>query len=1074
MKKLLFCILLLFLGLSAVFAQAPTHEQLTYQTVVRNAQNQLVFNQNNVTVQVYVCNADGTVVTYSETHTGLSTNANGMLSLMIGSVAPDQGTWADIDWSTAYIKTTVSYNPGSGTVTITHAPAPVTAVPYALQAGNLDNITNILGDAIHDSIVNNISEQIHDSLANALNDYTIRNCDDVNDCVATAIADGNSDINRAIDTVVLNNIGDAIADGNSEINHAIDTVVLNNIGNAIADGNSDINHAIDTVVANIVHDSIVYIINNNVSEQIHDSLANALNDYEIQNCDDVNDCVATAIADGNSEINRAIDTVVLNNIPTNVSDFNNDANYVSTTDLCTTIETNCTNVVLKNGDNDFTGANNFTGGSITVPNAISSDLATALADSCTQNAVSLCDLFVVFDSLSRSIQELFNEVTALKSAVPPTANAPTVSNVTATSMNVKANATSEGAPITSYEFCISTNSDMSGSTCQTVPASDADNYTFTGLTGNTIYYVQYKATNVAGTATSPSVQQRTPAHAPTADVAPLTPTKPAGFKVDVTNIDPKEKTDNTTVQVCYVAKGSGECPDKESSSYTCAAPQVVATPTETENIQTISGLTPSTEYCAIVKVSNGDSTTIYGPYTVTTGADVTMTVTRDPSTATVSLCGDSTADVTFTATITGDNASDFTYAWSNGTSTTSKDTVALAAGTHTITVTATHTTEGYTVTGTASVTIASGGTAVSLGLCEKDGVVTVRTVGGSPNSIDWGDGSMPYSGTVTANSTSNTYTASGIYDIVATNSSGCRAKVTMPVNVPGSTAADRTVKPCDVGSHAAQTGSAYTGNGHSGANHGLETVNGSGKITSVTDYDGNAYPVVQIGSQCWLAENLRVSHSPKTGSNLVVTAVNSYGSKMAAWYSNDQSTYEAKRYGLFYNWCAAMDTANPGAYVEVAYGSYNNNSFNFNPSGNHQGVCPIGWHVPTDVEWNAMESQVSGSDWQASYETASVTYRGSHAGKLSTGCDWSSSSTENAAGNYANAERNESGFSAVPAGIFTTFFGYAGNGAYFWSSSQYTNTSGSVWMRGLNYNNAGMARNSNPKDFGLSVRCVRD
>ena len=155
---------------------------------------------------------------------------------------------------------------------------------------------------------------------------------------------------------------------------------------------------------------------------------------------------------------------------------------------------------------------------------------------------------------------------------------------------------------------------------------------------------------------------------------------------------------------------------------------------------------------------------------------------------------------------------------------------------------------------------------------------------------------------VTANSTSNTYATSGIYDIVATNSSGCRAKVTMHVNVPGSTVADRTVKPCDVGSHAAQTGSAYTGNGHSSANHGLETVNGSGKITSVTDYDGNAYPVVQIGSQCWLAENLRVSHSPKTGSNLVVTAVNSYGSKMAAWYSNDQATYEAKRYGLLYNW----------------------------------------------------------------------------------------------------------------------------------------------------------------------------
>ena len=172
MKNLLFFILLFFVGVTAAFAQAPTHEQLTYQTVVRNAQNQLVFNQNNVTVKVYVCSdAAGTNVVYSETHTALSTNANGMLSMMIGSVAPDEGTWAGIDWSTAYIKTTISYNPGSGTVTITHDPAPVTAVPYALSAGNMSNITNIIGDAIHDSIVNNINNNVSEQIASHFSEH---------------------------------------------------------------------------------------------------------------------------------------------------------------------------------------------------------------------------------------------------------------------------------------------------------------------------------------------------------------------------------------------------------------------------------------------------------------------------------------------------------------------------------------------------------------------------------------------------------------------------------------------------------------------------------------------------------------------------------------------------------------------------------------------------------------------------------------------------------------------------------------------------------------------------------------
>ena len=1138
MKKLLFFILLFFVGLTAAFAQVPTHEQLTYQTVVRNAQNQLVFNQNNVTVKVYVCSdAAGTNVVYSETHTGLSTNANGMLSMMIGSVAPDEGTWAGIDWSTAYIRTTISYNPGSGTVTITHDPAPVTAVPYALSAGNMSNITNIIGDAIHDSIVNNIensiSEQIHDSIVDALGDYQIQNCDDVNDCVATAIADGNSDINHAIDTVVLNNIGDAIhdsiannienniseqihdsivdalgdyqiqncddvndcvataiADGNSDINHAIDTVVLNNIGDAIHDSivnniNNNVSEQIhDSIVNNInttinqqIHDSIVYNINNNISEQIHDSIVNISTDLtELENrvntfnthvCDSVKDCVTGWIHDSIANniadnISSQIHDSIVYNINNNISEQIHDSitnyltvgDYVTETDLCTTIEANCDNVPLKNGDNVFTGTN-------TVPRGF--DINTTNESNCNNVVVNACDLLAVFDSLCRRIEKLEN-------AIPPVANAPTVSNVTSTSMNVKANATSQGAAITSYEFCYSINSDMSGATCQTVLASDADNVTFTGLTGNTDYYVQYSATNFAGTTSSPIVMAHTPAHAPTADVTPPAPIKPAGFDVHVDDVDPKEK-DEATVQVCYVLKGSGDCPEKESPSYSACTDPVTVTDGGSAIISQ-TGLEASTAYCAIVKVSNGDSTTIYGPYTVTTGEDVTMTVANDGG-GTVNLCGESTKDVTFTATITGDNASDFTYAWSNGTSTTSKDTVALAAGTHTITVTATHTTEGYTLTATTSTTVNSGGTVVSLGLCEWDGVVTVKTVGGSPNSIDWGDGSTPYSGTVTANSTSNTYTTSGSYDIVATNSSGCRAKVTMQVNVPGSTVADRTVKPCTVGSHAAQTGSAYTGNGHSGANHGLETVNGSGKITSVTDYDGNAYPVVQIGSQCWLAENLRVSHSPKTGSNIVGTAVyQNYGSKLALWYNNDESTYAAKRYGILYNWCAAMDTAKPSdgsyTYVEVATASNTSNYFDFTPSGNHQGVCPLGWHVPTDAEWNAMELEVNGSD-----VSGSTGSRGSHAGKLSTGCDWSDSSNAGVPGNYSSAEHNASGFSAVPAGAFSvsSFYNLRTN-AFFWSASQYDD--GSAWYRYLNYGNAGVTRYNYYNYDGFSVRCVSD
>ena len=137
MKRLLFFFVMFFMGLAMAFAQAPANEQLTYQSVVRNAQNQIVYNQGNVTVTVTVWTLDGSSVRYREQHTGLSTNANGLLTLMVGGGTPIDGAWSDINWSDASIQTEISYNPGAGTVTITSERAPVTAIPYALQAGNV-------------------------------------------------------------------------------------------------------------------------------------------------------------------------------------------------------------------------------------------------------------------------------------------------------------------------------------------------------------------------------------------------------------------------------------------------------------------------------------------------------------------------------------------------------------------------------------------------------------------------------------------------------------------------------------------------------------------------------------------------------------------------------------------------------------------------------------------------------------------------------------------------------------------------------------------------------------------------
>ena len=283
--------------------------------------------------------------------------------------------------------------------------------------------------------------------------------------------------------------------------------------------------------------------------------------------------------------------------------------------------------------------------------------------------------------------------------------------------------------------------------------------------------------------------------------------------------------------------------------------------------------------------------------------------------------------------------------------------------------------------------------------------------------------------------------------------------------------------PCTVPStHPAQTGSTYQNNGYSGANHGLETVTTDGKINSVTDYDGNEYPVVQIGSQCWLAENMRCTHSPSTGTYIVnnqftsgTSIASTYIGKMARWYNNDSATYAPKHYGLLYNWNAAVDVYNT-SYGELSILASSSDAVDIMFTDNRQGICPRGWHVPTDDEWTTMETVVN------SGAVSGLDYRGSHAGKLAGGDDWTGSTASDSPGDYASANRNSSGFAAVPAGLCSSSFSAVGSLAYFWSSSQTQSEDFTylAWHRYMRWNNAGVSRYTNNKDGGFSVRCLRN
>ena len=769
----------------------------------------------------------------------------------------------------------------------------------------------------------------------------------------------------------------------------------------------------------------------------------------------------TAVDNGLFYVDQSTNQTINIDVPTTVAELTDAADYAKVA-----------------ADNSFTGTN-------TVPSGF--NIETTTVTNCGNVVVNACDLLTVFDSLSRRITALEDALDALMHAVPPTVTV-SLSDMKSTSMKANAVANDNGIAIISYEFCISENSDMSSPTCFT---STVANYTFTGLDAYKTYYVTAKATNLAGSATSSVVSARTPAHAPTATLSSDLPEIPTGFQVTVNGLDFREPEEGT-VQIFY--KQGTDC-SADEDGFT-AWPVSGTLYTNDDYTQNLTGLDPNTDYCVMVKVSNEDSTTTYGPVNTTSGDDISLIITPPAS---LSLCEGSTVSGVFFAEPSLGDVEEYTYEWSDGTTTYNTNPVTMTfstAGNKTITCTATNITDNFPLIATVEVNVASAGTAPSFSVCENMLVVDISNISTDVISFDWGDGTdletptSPWPTDPTWWRPWHAYAApGGTYNIVATNESGCTATQTVSLG-------REVLTPCTGTAHAIGI---YEGQGFEGANDGREFADENG-IYAVTDYDGNVYPVVQIGSQCWMAENLRTSHSPSTGNLILLGLENpnnginpssraSFTSKMAVWASDDpspgvgvilNSTASAYGYsqivprlGFLYNWCAAVDTFNT-AYPEVSNAAQT--STGWKPvlnlvNGNRRGICPLGWHLPSDAEWEAMLVSAGVEKGTGTSATA-----GSGAGKLVTGCYWTESSAGDRPGNYNYGERNSSGFSAIPGGNFNhTQTDYRGitEWAYFWTSTQESDAKVGV-RHAINYGYNGTRRRTDNKFLGASVRCVRD
>ena len=222
-------------------------------------------------------------------------------------------------------------------------------------------------------------------------------------------------------------------------------------------------------------------------------------------------------------------------------------------------------------------------------------------------------------------------------------------------------------------------------------------------------------------------------------------------------------------------------------------------------------------------------------------------------------------------------------------------------------------------------------------------------------------------------------------------------------------------------------------------------------ISTVTDYDGNIYNTVQIGEQCWMKENLRTTHYPN-GAEIPLGSTPSNTESFRYNPNNDANTVNT--YGYLYNWSAVMHGAT---------------SSNSNPSG-VQGLCPAGWHVPSDAEWTQLTNYVScQSEYVCGTNSSFI------AKALAATIGWTTDTTYCAVGNDPTTN-NATGFTAIPAGYCWGYYGgltYQQYGSHaFYSSSTQSNSS-RAYGRFLKYDLADVVVDYNDNKFcGLSVRCV--
>jgi uncharacterized protein (TIGR02145 family) len=208
-------------------------------------------------------------------------------------------------------------------------------------------------------------------------------------------------------------------------------------------------------------------------------------------------------------------------------------------------------------------------------------------------------------------------------------------------------------------------------------------------------------------------------------------------------------------------------------------------------------------------------------------------------------------------------------------------------------------------------------------------------------------------------------------------------------------------------------------------------------FVACTDADGNNYPVVQIGSQVWMAENLKTTKYSNGDPIPNVTDATEWDNLSTGAYCDyDNTASNGTIYGKLYNWYAVDDSRN---------------------------IAPIGWHVPTDAEWTTL----------GNYVGVNFGSFGTVAKALASTTNWASSTWGGAPGKDLT-KNNSTGFTALPGGFRGSngVFNYIGKHGYWWCSTEVSTSLAYFWK--LDYDSSNLNWDCVSKECGFPVRLVRD